>query len=55
MTAPAWDSLAQFRSPSTAEEERPAPRASDCGEVAMQRLRHPFTVVAGRAPHTERR
>ena len=49
--APACGSMAQFLSPSTAEEEKPAPRASDCGEVAMHRLRHPFTVAAGTTPH----
>ncbi|GGR77020.1 hypothetical protein GCM10010169_21520 [Micromonospora fulviviridis] len=45
--APACGSMAQFLSPPSAEEEKPAPRASDCGEVAMHRLRHPFTVSAG--------
>lgn len=49
--APACGSIAQFLSPSTAEEEKPAPRASDCGEVAMHRLRHPFTVAASTMPH----
>lgn len=43
--------MAQFLAPSIAEEEKPAPRASDCGEVAMRRLRHPFTVAADATPH----
>jgi hypothetical protein len=42
---------AQFLAPSTAEDEKPAPRASDCGEVAMRRLRHPFAVAATTTPH----
>lgn len=43
--------MAQFLAPSTAEEEKPAPRAYDRGEVAMHRLRHPFTVAADTTPH----
>jgi hypothetical protein len=43
--------MAQFLSPPAAEDEKPAPRASDCGEVAMHRLRHPFTVAADTTPH----
>ncbi|GAB3964352.1 hypothetical protein GCM10027615_06760 [Plantactinospora veratri] len=42
---------AQFLAPSTAAEEKPAPRVSDCGEVAMRRLRHPFTITADATPH----
>jgi hypothetical protein len=49
--AAACGCTAQFLAPSTAEEEKPAPRASDCGDVAMHRLRHPFTVAADTTPH----
>ncbi|GAB3334100.1 hypothetical protein GCM10027452_07610 [Micromonospora halotolerans] len=52
--APACGPMAPFLSPSTAEDEKLAPRASDCGEVTMRRLRHPFTVAAGTTPHIER-
>jgi hypothetical protein len=45
--------MARFVAPSTEEEEKPAPRASDCGEVAMHRLRHPFTVAADTTPNHE--
>ena len=40
----------QFLAPPVAAEERPVPRASDCGETAMRRLRHPFAVVADATP-----
>jgi hypothetical protein len=42
-----------FLAPPTAEEDTPAPRASDSGEVAMRRLRHPFAVPAEASPHRE--
>ncbi|TDC84968.1 hypothetical protein E1193_04190 [Micromonospora sp. KC606] len=48
--AAACGCMAQFLAPSIAEEEKPAPRASDCGEVAMHRLRHPFAVAADTTP-----
>ncbi|MEV4759323.1 hypothetical protein AB0J86_30085 [Micromonospora sp. NPDC049559] len=48
--AAAYGRMAQFLAPSTAEEEKPAPRASDCGELAMHRLRHPFTIVDETTP-----
>jgi hypothetical protein len=51
--AAACGCMARFVAPSTAEEEKPAPRASDCGEVAMHRLRHPFTVAADTTPNHE--
>jgi len=38
---------APFLAPPTAEAETPVPRASDCGELAMNRLRNPFTVAEG--------
>jgi hypothetical protein len=43
--AAASSRMAEFLAPSTMEDERLAPRA-DGGEVAMHRLRHPFTVAA---------
>jgi hypothetical protein len=36
-----------FLAPPATEEQQPAPQASDRGEVAMDRLRHPFDVAAG--------
>ncbi|MEV0454951.1 hypothetical protein [Catellatospora methionotrophica] len=48
--ASAYGRTAPFLAPPTAEEQKPAPRASDCGEVAMRRLRHPFTVAADTRP-----
>jgi hypothetical protein len=44
MTSP----TSPFLAPSDGEETRPARPASDCGEAAMDRLRHPFSV--GPAP-----
>lgn len=49
--AAAGGCIAQFLAPPRAEEEKPAPRASDSGEVAMHRLRHPFTVAADTTSH----
>lgn len=49
--AAAGGCMAQFLAPPRAEEEKPAPRVSDSGEVAMHRLRHPFTVAADTTPH----
>ena len=48
--AAACSRVAPFLAPPTAEEQKPAPRESDCDEVAMHRLRHPFTVAAGTMP-----
>jgi hypothetical protein len=36
----------QFLAPPTAREEKAPPRASDRGEAAMDRLRHPFAALA---------
>lgn len=41
---------AQFLAPPSAEKEKPTPRVSDCGDVAMHQLRHPFTVAADTTP-----
>lgn len=41
---------AQFLAPPSAEKEKPTPRASDCGEVTMHQLRHPFTVAVDTTP-----
>jgi hypothetical protein len=49
-SAAACGRVAPFLAPPTAEEQKPAPRASDCDEVAMHRLRHPFTVAADTTP-----
>lgn len=49
LRASAYSRIAPFLAPLTAEEQNPAPRASDCGDVAMRRLRHPFTVAADTA------
>jgi hypothetical protein len=49
--AGAGDCRTQFLAPPTTEREKPAPRASDSGEVAMHRLRHPFAVAAESIPH----
>jgi hypothetical protein len=54
MTAASSDRTAPFLAPPAAEESTAAPRASDCGQVAMHRLRHPFTVTVDTVPHTER-
>ena len=35
----------QFLAPPLAEEETPVPRASDCGEAEIRKLRHPFAVT----------
>ena len=49
------DINSQFLAPPVAAEETPVPRASNCGEVAMYRLRHPFSVadVTARRTRTE--
>jgi hypothetical protein len=37
---------APFLAPFSANEDRPQSAASDCGEAAMYRLRHPFSIAA---------
>jgi hypothetical protein len=39
----------QFLAPPAVNEDGPRLRASDCGEAAMDRLRHPFLVVPASA------
>ncbi len=48
--ASACGRMAPFLAPPTAEEQKPAPRVSNCGEMAMHRLRHPFAVAADTTP-----
>lgn len=48
--AAAFGRIAPFLAPPTTEEQRPAPRASDCDEVAMHRLRYPFTIATDTVP-----
>jgi hypothetical protein len=48
--AAAFAGTSQFLAPPTADEDEPVLQASDCGEVAMDRLRHPFAVEAEPAP-----
>lgn len=54
VTAAFGDRTTQFLAPPTAAKDAVASRASDCGEAAMHRLRHPFAVVATTVPRAKR-
>ncbi|UWZ36418.1 hypothetical protein Drose_36230 [Dactylosporangium roseum] len=55
MTAAFSDRTTPFLAPPTAPEDAVASRASDRGEVAMHRLRHPFVVVAATVPRAQQK
>jgi len=50
LTAAFSDRTTPFLAPPTAAEDTVEYRASDRGESAMHRLRHPFAVVAAKSP-----
>ncbi|WP_249998499.1 hypothetical protein [Actinoplanes sp. M2I2] len=49
--SPEWDDDTLFVAPPTTDEKQSASHVSDSGEVAMDKLRHPFDVTA---PHPEK-
>ncbi|GAA0716188.1 hypothetical protein GCM10010199_17570 [Dactylosporangium roseum] len=55
VTAAFSDRTTPFLAPPTAPEDAVASRASDRGEVAMHRLRHPFVVVAATVPRAQQK
>jgi hypothetical protein len=55
LTAAFTDRTTPFLAPPNAAEDTAECHASNCGESAMHRLRHPFTVAAAIVRRTERK